>query len=53
MANNDIKTTKVGKVPILGGVLGEPDRYKTSDGNKSGYGPTPAKSQKDFERKSK
>jgi len=53
MAKNEVTTTKVGKVPILGGLLGQPDRYKTSNGSNSGYGSTPKESQKDFDRKSK
>jgi len=53
MAKDDVKTTKVGKPPILGGLFNMRDTYKTSNGNKSGYGSTPKESQKDFERKSK
>jgi hypothetical protein len=53
MAKNEVKTTKVGKVPILGSILREPDSYRTSNGKTTGYGSTPEKSQKDFERKSK
>ena len=52
MAKNEVTTTKVGKVPILGGLLGEPDTYKTTNGKTTGYGSTPEKSQKDFDRKS-
>jgi hypothetical protein len=53
MAKDDVKTARVSKPPILGGLFNMRDTYKTSNGSKSGFGSTPEKSQKDFERKSK
>jgi hypothetical protein len=53
MAKDEVKTTKAGKVPILGGILREPDTYKTTNGKITGYGSTPEKSQNDFERKNR